>query len=485
MPLQPYMKLLSVDDHLIEHPKVWTDRLPSKYIERGPRIVEIPRGEGLAPMQSWLYEDRPYPYIGLNAVAGKKPEEYGLEPVRYDDMIPGCYDPKARIADMDIDGVEAMLCFPSFPRFCGTIFLEGADKELAGLSVQAWNDFSLDEWCATDPARFIPMAMVPLWEPALMVAEIERVAAKGCRAIGLPDNPINLGLASYHTDYWDPVFSAMEETNLTAVMHFGSGGFPPQIAPEAPFAVMITLMGTTSMAACTDLLFSPVFHRHPNLKVAFSEGGVGWMPYLVERADYVWRKHKYYQNIHPTIAPSELFKRNISGCFIEDEAGVKNRYEIGVGNITWECDYPHSDSSGPRVALAPKKSSPMCPMTRSPKWSNTTPGVGTTSPRPDSKPTTPTRPTRGGPTMARAPRRPTRAWASMVGSTTSKSPWATSSPRNDFDGARTSARATHRWCNERPGSPLKDETAGLSGNAHTSERQTGTRRPKVPNGSDT
>ena len=140
----------------------------------------------------------------------------------------------------------------------------------------------------------------------------------------------------------------MEETNLTAVMHFGSGGFPPQIAPEAPFAVMITLMGTTSMAACTDLLFSPVFHRHPNLKVAFSEGGVGWMPYLIERADYVWRKHKYYQNIHPTIAPSELFRRNISGCFIEDEAGVKNRYDIGVGNITWECDYPHSDSFWPR-----------------------------------------------------------------------------------------------------------------------------------------
>ena len=119
MPLQASMKLLSVDDHLIEHPRVWEDRLPIELRERGPRIVEIPR-EGLPPMQSWLYEGRPYPYIGLNAVAGKKPEEYGLEPVRYDDMIPGCYDPKARLVDMDVDGVDAMLCFPSFPRFCGT-----------------------------------------------------------------------------------------------------------------------------------------------------------------------------------------------------------------------------------------------------------------------------------------------------------------------------------------------------------------------------
>jgi predicted TIM-barrel fold metal-dependent hydrolase len=347
MPLQPSMKLLSVDDHLIEPPHVWADRLPKKYLEQGPRIVYFPR-EGQDPMQMWVYEERTYPNIGLNAVAGKSPEQFGVDPVRYSEMIPGCYDPKARLADMDVDGVHAMLCFPSFPRFCGTVFLEGEDKELALLGVKAWNDFSLDEWCATDPARFIPMAITPLWDPALMVAEIERVAAKGARAVGLPDNPTNLSLPSYHTSYWDPVFSALEETNLTAVMHFGSGGFPPQTAPEAPFAVMITLMGTTSMAAATELIFSPVFHKHPNLKVAFSEGGIGWMPYLMERADYVWRKHKFYQNIHPTIAPSELFRRNISGCFIEDEVGVAMRYAIGVDNITWECDYPHSDSFWPK-----------------------------------------------------------------------------------------------------------------------------------------
>jgi len=112
--------------------------------------------------------------------------------------------------------------------------------------------------------------------------------------------------------------------------------------------VMVTLMGTTSMAAAVELVFSPVFHKHPNLKVAFSEGGIGWMPYLVERADYVWRKHKYYQNIHPTVAPSELFRRNITGCFIEDEVGVAMRHRIGIDNITWECDYPHSDSFWPK-----------------------------------------------------------------------------------------------------------------------------------------
>ncbi|WP_395106251.1 amidohydrolase family protein [Actinomadura sp. SCN-SB] len=348
MPLQPWMKLISVDDHLIEHPKVWQDRLPAKYREAGPRIVETPR-DGLPAIQSWLYEGRAYPYIGLNAVAGKKPEEYGIEPVRYDEMIAGCYDPKARIVDMDIDGIEAAMCFPSFPRFCGTVFLEAEDKELALLCVRAYNDFVLDEWCAAAPGRLIPLVMLPLWDPQRAVEEIHRTAAKGAKAITFPDLPHALGLPSVHDDYWDPVLSAAEETGMPLCQHFGSGGENSlkTLAPDAPFAVMITLMGTNSMQATTDWLFSSVLHRHPKLKIGLSEGGVGWIPYILERADNTWRKHRHYQNINRTVPPSELFKKHIHGCFIEDDFGVENRHVIGVDRITWECDYPHSDSFWP------------------------------------------------------------------------------------------------------------------------------------------
>ncbi len=122
---------------------------PHEYLDAGPKIIEWERPDTGQMCQVWDYEGRIYPYIGLNAVAGKKPEEYGIEPVRYDDMIPGCYDPKARVADMDIDGVQAMTCFPSFPRFAGAVFFEGEDKELARLCSAAWNDFHLDEWAAT------------------------------------------------------------------------------------------------------------------------------------------------------------------------------------------------------------------------------------------------------------------------------------------------------------------------------------------------
>ncbi|WP_280501833.1 amidohydrolase family protein, partial [Nocardia farcinica] len=347
MPLQDHMQLISTDDHLIEHPLLWSERLPSKYVERGPRIIEKVMNEGNPPAQVWQWEDRIYPYIGLNAVAGKKPEEFGAEPVRYDDMLPGCYDPAARIADMDIDGVQAALCFPSFPRFAGTVFLQGEDKDLALLCVQAWNDYVLDVWCPTAPDRYIPMTIMPLWDPELCIAEIERTVGRGSRAISFPENPVPLGLPSFHTDHWDRFFSACEEYEQVLCTHFGTSGKPPITAPEAPMAVMIALFGCNSMYATADLLFSPVFHRHPRLKFALSEGGVGWVPYMLERIDETWERHRFYQNVNQTVRPSELFRAHIYGCFISDQHGIDNRHKIGIDNITWECDYPHSDSNWP------------------------------------------------------------------------------------------------------------------------------------------
>jgi predicted TIM-barrel fold metal-dependent hydrolase len=348
MPLQSWMKLLSTDDHLIEPPRLWSDRLPAKHREAGPRIVEQTRGERVAPAEVWTYEGRIYPYIGLNAVAGKKPEEFGMEPTRYDEMIPGCYDPKARLRDMDLDGVWGALSFPSFPRFAGTVFIAGEDRELARLCVQAWNDFVLDEWCATAPDRLIPLVILPLWDVEACVAEIHRTAAKGAKAISFPENPVPLGLPSFHTDHWDPVFSAAEETDMPLCLHFGTSGAAPKTAPEAPFAVTIALFGTNSMYATADLLFSPVFYRHPKLKVGLSEGGIGWMPYLLERIDGTWERHRFYQNVNQEVRPSELFFKHMHGCFIDDRFGVKVRHEIGVDRITWECDYPHSDSYWPK-----------------------------------------------------------------------------------------------------------------------------------------
>ena len=187
------MKLLSVDDHLIEPPHVWSDRLPKKYLRRRSRASSNSPSEGADPIQQWVYEGRTYPNIGLNAVAGKSPEEFGVEPVRYADMIPGCYDPKARLADMDIDGVHAMLVFPVVSPVLrhGVPRRRGQGSGVARRSRPGTTSRSTSGAPPTRPGS-------SRWRsprcgtPALIVAEIERVAAKGCagdRPAGQPDQP--------------------------------------------------------------------------------------------------------------------------------------------------------------------------------------------------------------------------------------------------------------------------------------------------------
>jgi predicted TIM-barrel fold metal-dependent hydrolase len=342
VPLQDYMEIISVDDHLIEPPHVWQDRLPEKYREAGPRIVENEQGRHV-----WLYEDRVYVNFGLNAVAGKPPEQFGTDPLRYEDMIPGCYDPAARVKDMDLDGVKAAICFPTFPGFAGRVFAEGEDKDLALLCVQAWNDFSVDEWSATASDRLIPLAIVPFWDPVATAAEIRRVAARGAKAVTFPESPAPLGLPSFHTDHWEPVFDALEETGLPMQMHFGSSSHSPGFSADAPFAVAIATFGTNLMWAAVDLILSPVLHRHPALQILLAEGGIGWIPYILERTDYVWERHRWYQDINREVRPSELFRRHFYGCFIDDVHGIANRSLIGIDRLTFEVDYPHSDSNWP------------------------------------------------------------------------------------------------------------------------------------------
>ncbi|MGV0601569.1 amidohydrolase family protein, partial [Mycolicibacterium pulveris] len=350
MPLQDWMKIISVDDHVIEHPRVWQDRLPEALRTEGPQIIETAEGHHV-----WQYEGQLYPQIGLNAVAGKPPAEYGMEPVRYDQMIPGCYDPVERIRDMDIDGVEAALAFPSFPGFGGGVFQRAKDKELALACVRAWNDFQVDEWCATAPDRLIPLGILPTWDVELAAREVERLAQIGTKAVSFPDSPVPLGLPSFHDPtHWEKLWDALETADMPVCLHFGSGSYVPgfsfatgSIDLNAPFAVAIATFSTNLMWSTADLVFSGVLQRHPNLKFMLSEGGIGWIPYLLERLDYTWERHRWYQNISREDRPSDLFRKHFWGCFIDDEHGVNSRDAIGIENILVEVDYPHSDSNWP------------------------------------------------------------------------------------------------------------------------------------------
>ena len=338
--------LISVDDHLIEHPMVWQDRLPARLREVGPRVVDVASGPW-AGHEVWVMEDKQYPTLKHHAMAGQDPEGESA-PIRFDEMLPGCYDPAARAKDMDLDGVWAQVCFPSFARFAGTRFLECQDRQLALLCVRAYNDFMIDEWCGHDPARQIPLVLLPLWDVDASVAELERCAAKGAKAVSFPENPAPLGLPTWHSRAWDPVLAAAEAAGLPLCMHFGTSGQTTATSPDCPDSVRYTLLACNSMGLAADLLLSGVFARFPGLRVALSEGGIGWIPYFLERVDWTWEGHRKMEpRIDFGVRPSEMFTGHLFGCFIVDEAGLEQRHRIGVSQVMWESDYPHPDSAWP------------------------------------------------------------------------------------------------------------------------------------------
>jgi len=333
------LQLFSVDDHIVEPPHVWTDRVAAKFRETAPHVIEE---DG---RQYWVYEDRRHTNMGLNAVAGKPREQWGNDPIRFSDMIPGCYDPKARAEDMRADGIFASVNFPTLPRFGGALFLSFNDKELADVCVRAWNDFVLDEWCAAAPEMFVPMIICQLWDPALASKEIERCVSKGARAVCFIEDPLPFGLPSFHTAHWDPFWGACEDAGVPVCMHLSSSG-STFLGDQDPPVVEIASAFVKSARASINLMVSPVPHKFPRIKMVWSEGGIGWIPAALERADRQYARHKYWSTL-PEGMPSEVAAKNMWWCMIEEPVGLKYRYDIGVDRIMWECDYPHADSTWP------------------------------------------------------------------------------------------------------------------------------------------
>ena len=357
-------KIISADDHVIEPAHVWQDRMPSKHKELAPKIVIAPQGEmtlndgvwletpgtGDKMAAWWHFENKRYQIKQMVACPGIPPEEVTMEGVTYDDIAPGCYDPIARLADMDINHVEASLCFPNYPRFCGQLFSESDDLELGLLCVQAYNDWMIDEWCGSSGGRLIPLCIVPLWDAELAAKEIYRVAEKGCRAVAWSELPAWLGRPGLHGDFWDPFLKACEETQTVICMHIGSGTKTVQTSPEAPTVVTANLIVCNSAASMIDWIFSGKFEQFPNLKLLYAESQIGWIPYFIERADDTWRTHQWAQGEKRIPKPpSHYYKKHVYSCFFKDTVGIDLLDRIGEDNVLFETDYPHQDGTFPNT----------------------------------------------------------------------------------------------------------------------------------------
>ncbi len=336
--------LISVDDHLLEPPHTFEGRLPSRLPDRAPEIVETEEGH-----QVWVFEDQPYFQVGFMCVAGRPREDHRVEPSRFDEVRPGCWRIEDRIKDMDIGGIWASVNFPSgVTGFGGTLFSEAKDPELGLACVRAWNDWLFDEWYSSYPERIVPLGITFLADPERGAEEIRRNAKRGFRAVTLPEQPHRLGYPAVFDAHWDPIIRACAETETVLNLHIGSSGFA-QMPPGGPgLELGATLFGPMAIASCAEWLWSGWPVKYPELKIAMSEGGIGWVAMLIDRLDNIMSRSGYGRGWpDKRISPSEALRRNFWFCMIDDPSTISTRHTIGVENILFESDYPHGDGTWP------------------------------------------------------------------------------------------------------------------------------------------
>jgi predicted TIM-barrel fold metal-dependent hydrolase len=209
--------------------------------------------------------------------------------------------------------------------------------------------------------------IIPLWDPTAAAKEMERCAAKGVTAFCFSENPEPLGLPTIHDPnrYWDPVMAAAQDLQMIVCMHVGSSSTMPVISTDAPGLANLTFGAIRAAGTMLAWLFSDYFERMPGLKIALSEGNIGWMPYFIERAEQVIDKQRhwakatntaFYQNKVQTeqvmadldkLDVRATIRNHIYGCLIEESSGLRSLDIIGEDNVMLETDYPHSDTTWP------------------------------------------------------------------------------------------------------------------------------------------
>lgn len=339
--------VISVDDHVVEPPETFEGRIPSKYLDRAPRVFDTEDGG-----QAWLYDGVVMPNVGFNATVGRPFEESDYDPTRFEHMRRGAWDPQARLRDMDLDGTWASLNFPSFLAGFGGARLQmtTTDRDLAFAVFQAYNDWHLEGWCGSAPERFIPCQLPWLLDPEVGAEQVRRNAERGFRAITFPEAPDRLGLPSIFTTHWDPIMQACAETGTAVCVHTGSAGALPATAPDAPMAVTGVLFGTYAVAPTVDFIYSFIPVRFPEIKIVMSEGGIGWVVGLKDRLEHaVGRSQPDMRKrwADAGLRPLDALERNFWFCALDNPSSFAMADRIGIDKILLEVDYPHADSTWP------------------------------------------------------------------------------------------------------------------------------------------
>jgi predicted TIM-barrel fold metal-dependent hydrolase len=343
-PAPIFCPIVSADDHLLEPPDLFVDRVPSRYRDTVPYVEYDSEG-----VPYWIIAGARIGITHVNGAAGRPISEISYQATKYEEFRRGVWDSKARLADLDHMGVYASVCFPSTVfGFAGTRLSKLDDPDAGLEAVRAYNRWHLDEWCGPAPERYIPCQIPWLADPDVAAKEIRRNAAAGFKCVSFSENPENLGFAGLHSREWDVFFLACEETGTVVNLHVGSSGSVTQPSRDSPAEVSMSLFPLNGMAALADWLYSRIPLRFPELRIVLSEAGVGWVPMMIDKIRRAYRlldASQVWTRDDPE--PAEVIRRSFRFTSIEDPSIWRSLDLVGEDNVMAESDYPHEDSTWP------------------------------------------------------------------------------------------------------------------------------------------
>lgn len=342
----PAYSIIDVDTHVTESADLWTSRVPARMRDAVPQLATDRRGR-----QMWFLNGKPIAKLGLSATAGVG--DMKSPPNSYEDMHPGAFDAKARLAYMDQMGIWAMVMYPNVGGFGSQVFLQLGDPELMLTCVKVYNDWQ-SEWAAADARRLLPITSTPFWDVQAAVAEVRRCAAMGHRGILFTGEPQSFGQPVIGDPYWNPLWEAAVELGLPVSFHIGSGNMESGLQREkikvygrmAAFTEISVAYFMRNGVQLADLLLSGVLARYPAIKFVSVESGIGWIPFLLEALDYQFIGNRVAEE-RPDLdmLPSQYFARNVYGCYWFEQVAPRRLIDkVGVDNILFETDFPHPTS---------------------------------------------------------------------------------------------------------------------------------------------
>jgi predicted TIM-barrel fold metal-dependent hydrolase len=335
--------ILSSDSHVFEPPDLWTSRIDAAFRHRAPRMERIEGADQLV-----VEEHQVLSGIGLISNAGARfeaPETISGQG-RFDDVPRGGFDPGEHLRDMALDGVAGEVLYPSQ----GLFYFKVADRLLMSAIFRAYNDW-LAEFCSADRARLKGIAMVNLDDVQEGIAELERAARLGLSGAMIAEYPLED--RRYDRSEYEPFWAAAQALDMPLSLHTATRrqgkirGAGERTLRDASSRATKALWPATSMC---DMIFAGVFERHPRLKLAIVEFELAWAPHLLATMDYTYRERheEALYRFKGGMLPSDFFHRNVFLSFQEDAIGIRLRDVIGVRNMMWGSDYPHSESTFPQ-----------------------------------------------------------------------------------------------------------------------------------------